>query len=396
VDNIIENEYDLNKVIGFYSDMRISRNDLERNNLENSKLIEHNKALLKENYSLEDQLNSNLRMLSAVNQLVDAQLRSEDILAIVDTVSGMSKVLGLTIEESIEKFTNDIKSAYTERTGYEFELEELERIQKTLQSKNVMLREQLEVHEEVLDEKKNIVESLSKIQTLGVSDNELIEWGRIIQELEYDLSIFREAIVTLGGLPEYVKKKTEHTFLLEVKEKELQKNVEALEERLEFVTSTLNNISDIVESNIGKISTTINDFENYFLSPETGFKARNVEMIDEMSQNLELLLSQTKTEWSNDVAQLNSNVEKIVEETSRILENAYKGGRIVGSFHSLEPIHKILREEDVPITEGTISVITMLTYIKLWLVKNYSDELASTFNSVILELTEGLGDIYKR
>ena len=87
---------------------------------------------------------------------------------------------------------------------------------------------------------------------------------------------------------------------------------------------------------------------------------------------------------------------KIVEETSRVLENAYTGGRIVGRFHALEPIHKIMREEEVPKIEGTIGVITMLTYIKMWLVKNYSDEHVRTFDVVIERLMGELGDIYQR
>ena len=90
---------------------------------------------------------------------------------------------------------------------------------------------------------------------------------------------------------------------------------------------------------------------------------------------------------------LNKNVEKILEETERIMENAYNGGRIVGRFHSLEPIHKILREIEVSKIEGTIGVITMLIYIQDWLKKNMSEEYA-VFDKVIKDLTEDLGDIY--
>jgi hypothetical protein len=306
------------------------------------------------------------------------------------------KIYGFTNEEALEKFIEDIKTTYMERTQYQFELKELNQLHQNLLAKNDILREKLEVLEEVLDEKNNTVESINKLESLGVTDAEIVEWGKIVKDLEYDLSIFREAIESLGGIPKYVKKKNEQIILMEIKEKELEKNVQALEEKISVLSLSLNTAGEAIEQNISKINTTIQDFENYFLSPDTGFKTRNKIMVNEMYNNLENLLSQTKIEWSEDLEQLDVNVEKIIEETSRILENAYKGGSIVGSFHSLEPIHKILREEDVPITEGTISVITLLTYIKIWLTKHYSGEFATNLNSIISKLTEDLGDIYKR
>jgi hypothetical protein len=115
--------------------------------------------------------------------------------------------------------------------------------------------------------------------------------------------------------------------------------------------------------------------------------------VDDIVENLTTLINNTKYDWNNDLKKLDNNVKKILEETDRILENAYKGGRIVGQFHSLEPIHKILRDEQVSKTEGTIGVITMLTYIKIWLGKNYSEEL-DTFDKVIENLMRDLGDIY--
>ena len=70
------------------------------------------------------------------------------------------------------------------------------------------------------------------------------------------------------------------------------------------------------------------------------------------------------------------------------------GGRIVGRFHALEPIHKILRDDPVSMTEGTIGVITMLTYINIWFRKNYSEEHAEAFDLVIEKLMAGLGDVF--
>jgi hypothetical protein len=104
---------------------------------------------------------------------------------------------------------------------------------------------------------------------------------------------------------------------------------------------------------------------------------------------------ETRQEWDEDLDHLDETVNKIVEETDRILANAYAGGRLVGKFHSLEPIMGLLREEPVPRMEATIGVITMLSYIKLWLGEHYSDELYESCDMVIERLTRDLGDIYK-
>jgi DNA repair exonuclease SbcCD ATPase subunit len=257
-----------------------------------------------------------------------------------------------------------------------------------------MLKEQMAVLEEVLEDRKHAVESLKRMETLEIDDEELVEWGRLFKDLEYDLSTFRTMVSKLGGLPEYAEEKTRHISALEVKENELQTNVDNLREELEAIQETLRLVREIVMAETNKITEAVEAFEDYFASPETGFKARSTRIIDDIVENLTDLLNNTRNEWSSDLEILDDNVEKVVEETSRILANAYMGGKIVGRFHALEPIHKILRDDPVSMTEGTIAVITMLTYINIWFRKNYSEEHAEAFDLVIEKLMAGLGDVY--
>jgi DNA repair exonuclease SbcCD ATPase subunit len=308
----------------------------------------------------------------------------------------MADVMDLSREEAIDRFIMDIKTKYNERTNFEFQLEELKKLQQAYQEKNNLIKEQVEVLEEVLEDRKLAIDSLKRIETVGISDDELVEWGNLIKDLDYDLSIFRDAIATLGGIPAYVENKTQKISLLEAKENELKASVESLEKKLEAIQQTLVLVQKTVESETNKIKDTVEEFEEYFTSNETGFKIRSRRIFDDIVENMITLLNNTKSEWNSDLEILDENVKKIVDETDRILENAYTGGRIVGRFHALEPIHKILREEEVPLTEGTIGVITMLTYIKIWLARNYSDEQAKVFDSVIERLMGDLGDIYQR
>jgi DNA repair exonuclease SbcCD ATPase subunit len=394
--NFKEHDFELDEIIEFYGEMELSRENLERNRAENKRLEDHNKSLLRENYSQEEKLEENLALVTSVKLLREAEIEPDVVIEIIETISDMADVMDLSREEAIDRFIMDIKTKYNERTNFEFQLEELKKLQQAYQEKNNLIKEQVEVLEEVLEDRKLAIDSLKRIETVGISDDELVEWGNLIKDLDYDLSIFRDAIATLGGIPAYVENKTQKISLLEAKENELKASVESLEKKLEAIQQTLVLVQKTVESETNKIKDTVEEFEEYFTSNETGFKIRSRRIFDDIVENMITLLNNTKSEWNSDLEILDENVKKIVDETDRILENAYTGGRIVGRFHALEPIHKILREEEVPLTEGTIGVITMLTYIKIWLARNYSDEQAKVFDSVIERLMGDLGDIYQR
>jgi DNA repair exonuclease SbcCD ATPase subunit len=394
--NFREHEFKVNEIIKFFGDIIFTKDNLDRNNKENEKLEEQNTALLQENINQEERLEKNLVMLSAVKSLVKANISPDDILEIVQTVIEMTQILEISEEEALNRFILDVKTQYTERSGYIFQLEELKGIHKAYREKNSMLKEQLEVLEEVLEDRKHAIESLKRLETLEIKDDELVEWGELVKELGHDISTFRTMLSTLGGIPSYLEVKTDKISELEVKEKELQASVENLEEKLKALQETLSLVRETIELETRKITEAVELFEEFFTSPETGFKVRSTRIVDDIVENLTDLLENTKKEWSLDLETLDDNVTKIVNETGRILSNAYEGGRIVGRFHALEPIHKILRDDPVPITEGTIGVITMLTYIKIWFRKNYSEEHAETFDLVIERLMGDLGNIYQR
>ena len=394
--NLKEHEFNVEEIVEFYGVIKNSKDRLTRNNQENERLEEKNNNLRKENDALENNLEKNLVMTSAVRRQMETGITPEHILEIVRTIIEMSKVLNITRDEAINKFIMDVKTQYNERSGYIFRLDELKTIQEAYQEKNLMLKEKIEVLEEVVDDRKEAIDSLKRMEILEIENEEIVEWVRLMKYLEYDIAAFRNMVSKLGGLPEYIKEKTKHISYLEAKEEELQKNVDELEKRIIAIKETLSLVHETVVSESGKIKEAVETFEEYFTSPEVGFRARSTRIVDDIVMNLTDLLSQTKKNWDKDLEVLDGTVKKVVEETDRILNNAYTGGRIIGRFHALEPIYKILREETVPITEATIGIITMLTYIKIWLRKNYNDNLAESFDKVIEKLTSDLGDIYQR
>lgn len=394
--NFREHEFNVEEIIDFYGAIRTSKDRLTRNNRENERLEEKNKILHMENTSLEKNLEDNLALTSAIRRQLETGIATEDILEIVKTVTEMSHILGITQNEALNQFIIDVKTQYNERSGYVFRLDELQELHEAYQKKNSMLKEKIEVLEEVIDDRKEAIDSLKRMETLEIKDEEIVEWIKLIEYLEYDIATFRSMVSKFGGLPEYIKDKTNYVTELEAKEEELQANIDDLENKLKAIKETLSLVHKAVESETEKIRKSVEAFEEYFTSPEVGFKTRSTRIIDDIVLNLTELLTQTKQSWDVDLKVLDENVKKIMEESNRILKNAYIGGRIVGRFHAMEPIYKILREEPVPITEATIGVITMLTYIKIWLKENYNEDLAESFDLVIERLVRDLGDIYRK
>lgn len=393
--NLDELDYEVKEIIDFYSQSKLIREELEINIKENERLKERNEALLKENGELEEKLERNLEMSTAVKSQLEAGIEPGDILDIVNTVKDVGEVLGLDESEAINRFVTDVKTGYNERSGYTFRVDEFKEIKRALEEKNSLLRERLGVLEEVLDDRSRTVEALRRMDALGLEDSELIEWRELLEDHDYNVTSFRAEVIKLGGLHPLVEEKTGHIKELEAKETELESTVEELERKVSAVQSTLDKLRTDIESETGKIREAVEDFEKYFTSPETGFKARTRRIVDDIIANLTVILMETRQEWDEDLEHLDETVKKIVEETDRILANAYAGGRLVGKFHSLEPIMGLLREEQVPRMEATIGVITMLGYIKLWLGEHYPDDLYESCDVVIERLTRDLGDIYK-
>jgi DNA repair exonuclease SbcCD ATPase subunit len=292
--NFQEHKFNVDEIIEFFGATLFSKDSLDKNNKENERLEERNAALRQENDSQEERLEKNLVMASAVKSLLEAKMSPDDILEIVQTVTEMTQILELSKEEALNRFITDVKTQYKERSGYIFQLEELKGLQKAYQEKNSMQKEQLAVLEEVIEDRKHAVESLKRMEILEIDDDELVEWGKLVKDLEYDLSTFRGMVSKLGGLPEYIEEKTQHISALEAKENELQANVDNLREELEAIQETLSLVREIVMAETGKITEALEAFENYFTSPETGFKARSTRIVDVLVENLKVLINITK------------------------------------------------------------------------------------------------------
>ena len=393
VKNMKQLDYNLEEILGFYDSTIILREGIERKEEKNNRLEEKNNVLKRENDQIEIQLKSNMELLSALKSFEKNEIEPNDILQIIKTVTSMSQILNISERDALDRFIEDVQTQYNERNKYKFQVTEMENLHSLYREKSTLLKEEIEVYEEVLRDRKTSIDALKKMEALGIDDQNIVEWSKLVGDIGYDVSEFRSILEEVGSLPDYRDIKTREIKKLEEKEKKLQENIQELKVELSSLKDTLSVIRESFEDEIKKVAKTVEDFDNYFNSTETGFRVHSKELIDEVVYDFQQLLLATRNEWNNDMATLDGTISKILEESQRILANAYKGGRIVGQFHSVEPIHKILREEEVPRLEATISIITMLTYIQNWLNKN-TEEVDPVFQEVIKNLMEDLGDIY--
>jgi DNA repair exonuclease SbcCD ATPase subunit len=393
ITNFKQHDYSLEGTIEFFDSTILLRESLEKNDERNKQLVERNQSLLKENDNLESLLQHNMEMYTAVKSFENIEIEPNDVLELIKIVNSMSQSLELSNQEAIDRFIDDVKTQYMQRNSFKFQIEELENLQKMYQHKNALLKEELDILEEVIADRKRIIGAIKRVEALEIKETEIVEWSKILNELGYEVSEFRSMLNEVGGIPKYREIKTREIHELEEREKQLQKNIETLEAKLNSQQEIIKSLHESVQEETNKIKHVIEDFEDFFTSPDTGFKVRTTQIVNDITGDLSNLLKDTRNEWYNDLDTLEKNVEKILKETDRIVENAYIGGRIVGRFHSLESIHKILREDEVSKIEGVIGVITLLTYIQGWLKKNTSEEYA-VFDKVIKGLTEDLGDIY--
>lgn len=391
--NLRQHDYDLGEVLGFYEKMVLLRESIGAKRDESGRLENKNNELKRENDQLESQLSRNLGLLSVVKSFEKTGVDSEDLLEVVRIVSDMSQGLGVSGEEAFTRFVDDVRTLYVERNDYRMQVEELRELQRVYQAKINLVKEELEVLEEVVSDRRSTVEAMRGFEALDITGDDLVMWSTLVKALGYEVKGFHGVLEELGGLSEYVEVKTKEIRLLEEKRDVLAGEVSGFEARIQGLGESLSLLQESFAEEAARIRGAVDEFDMYFTSPGDGFKARSREILDEVTGDLRGLLSETRSMWGDDLGKLDENVERILGESERILQNAYRGGRIVGQFHSLEPISKILREEEVSRVEGTISVITMLTYIQGWLRKTRMDE-REVFGDLIKELMGDLGDIY--
>ena len=113
---------------------------------------------------------------------------------------------------------------------------------------------------------------MKTLNNAGVPNNDLITWNSILKEQDMDPTELRRGIEKMGDIKSIITSKSGEVRNLENKIDQLTKIHNQLESQLTSLTS--NTVKE-VEYNLGRFKKILDDFDEQFLSEETGFNAHS-------------------------------------------------------------------------------------------------------------------------
>lgn len=396
--NVEKQGFDAGKVIALFSESE----DVETFVLELKKkkahLKEENLMLFEDNQTLQTTINGNRSMVGSVKQLWENDLTSENIIPLLKTINSIGAEYGKTGPEALEKLTNDLSAHYGPILGFEERHDNLKRQAETLEAKLSLKKEEYNLLEKITVKKREALESYQTVTRLGVTDIEIIEWNRILEEHRYDVAEFRREIKKLDGIEALVKKKTSQIDVMDTQIDTMHRLLRMAERDTiayrQNITNQLLEFENIISSSVKKIEDTMSSVDAEFTTPDTGFQARCKWLVEETHQKIAELLSRTEVGWEESISNLDDQLRSIVIKSDRIVEKAYKGGRIVGKFHALEPINRIISGEPLPRKEALLAILSVIVFVKEWFNSNYKDDLLQPCDVIITSITGDLRDGY--
>jgi prefoldin subunit 5 len=353
-------------LINFYTetgDWQSRRRSIEKAT-ENLEL--KNAELETEIEELERELTDKTDQMEAVNKLGRMSLTPNTLYPLVECVTRIAAKHGLNNKEAIEKLASDVDSQYDEKLGFENLLVSLRAKHAQLVAEVEQIQRNLDILDANYRERHEAVESLIQLNQLGVSNNDLVSWRTILQENDVDLVSFRKGMKDLGGFNQYLDEKMKTKRELEIKITDLNTVIDELETTRESHIKNMNETSlrasARVEVALLEMTGVIETFEKDFLNPDTGFEAQSKKIVETTHSNVGNLLARTENEWKQKIDQLKEDVQSIVDTVEEVKEAAFIGGREVGKFKALKPIHKIMGREKLQKIEGLMAIQSFLIF----------------------------------
>ena len=392
--NVEKQDFDAGKVIALFSefeDVNATVIDLQK---KRAQLSEEKLMLIGDNQTLQATINENRSMVKSVEQLSNNNLTPENIIAILKTIYRIGAEHGKTGPEAFEKLTNDLSVNYDPILGFEERRDNLKRQTETLEAKTNLKKEEYASLEKISVKKREALESYQTVTQLGVTDSEIIEWNRILEEHRFDVAGFRREIKKLDGVEALVEKKTSQIALLDDQIDTMHNLLRMAESETttyrQNIANQLGEFEQIIATSMKKIEDTMSSVDADFTTPDTGFQARCRGLVEETHQKITELLSSTEVGWNTSIVKLDDQLKSILEKSDSIVENAYRGGTIVGKFHALEPINKMISGESLPRKEALLAIFTMLVFVKEWFNSNYKTELLQPCDEIITAVMRDL------
>jgi hypothetical protein len=259
IENIETQGYDSKEVIKIFQESKqIDKKLSELKDRKQNLHKEINEAMLKIN-SLQKNIQKEEKMLYSINKIKSYSLKPEQIEYIANIISSISRERGLNLKEAISTFSQDLRTSYNLKLGFDLEIETLDAKWSALDKQVKQKKEELEALTDVLDSKRTAYKSLLKFQELGISDKDIENWEKILKVNKYDIVEFRKEIEKLDGLEIIVKEKNRQILELESREKALRKDLAYIEKH---IANSKKSIEEIYEEIYKILKKELNKFKN--------------------------------------------------------------------------------------------------------------------------------------
>ena len=372
--NFVENEFDAEEIVEFYSSSDQLGRQKEALEKEVASLTGEHSGLKDRNSALMETVEGNQGLVASIIELQAMGLSHERIGVLLEKVIEISSKHDMERSEALEKFISEISLQYEPKLGYE---NQLNRLEAKLSNVNDDIREveiSLERLNRVYEAKAKTIESLNILNENGVGNDDLILWMEILQETETDLITLRKEMAQLGGLRQYFEEKRREVASLETNVVQLKNVISELgieKEGLEAALSTLTfgTLAD-VKKELQRLPGIIEELRKDLLDPETGLKAESLGMIDETHKAIGDLLKGKEDHWTQLLQIGEDKIKKMDDGLEELLKATYTAGQMVGEYKALEPVHRLLTGEDLGYNQGLLAIFTMVVHFRNWFKKN--------------------------
>jgi chromosome segregation ATPase len=404
IENLIRNlslqDYDVESILSMYSEQNNILNTITELKSKLSDYENKNQELTDTYLSLTDQIEKKKELGIAIRALESRGLDPDSISLLMDKVVSIGSSYNLSGSESMSKFLNDVEIHYDGTLGYESQINNLESRVSSINKQISQKEDDFITLTDIIEKRRKALETLRGFEELGIYDKEIVEWNNILQEHDFDLALFRTELEKFNGIESLVKEKSRELERLDSLETQLNNRIMELrnlaDSEIEATRITLSDLRDTISFEINNIKEIMKQIQQVFTSNETGFLKKSIDIVSETHDKIQDTLTHTENAWNQSLSALESNVSKMKTQSDMVLENAYKGGRIVGRFHALKPINQLILEEEPSLTEAYLAMYTLMVYIRKWFSDHDDPLILSQCEQIISHIEGRLGESVQR
>lgn len=354
-------EFNIQKILNHLQKEGDSEQRIKQNRHEISQLETQKEELEKQNKDSKDELAANQIYLDVIRQFESDEIKVTFLEDIYNIITEISKRHGIDRKESIIKFYDDIQNNYDVQLGLETKLKSLNN---EIDSKSERL-DSLETKIENLNlkykEEQSIISILKSLKQ-KVNPQLIIPWNNIFRNAKIDPKDFELQLEKIGTLEKIISSKQQEITELVNGKKQLEVELEVLEENKESLESKINYIEELAEKRFEK-------YTKYLLERFLKFHSDSLQLVEGVATHSMDKISKTENLIKKDF-------ETIMTELEELMSNNLETSEKVGKLKAWHPLYELVAESKF----NSHTTIPILVIILERVRSIFKQENISTFN----------------